>query len=341
MTNRRGTPRSRRPSLRSTGLTAAGALGVLCLLVAAVCVALGLRPLVVTSGSMSPTTPAGSLAFAETSDARTAEVGDVVVVATGDGYRVMHRVVETAVTGERAVLTLKGDANATPDADPYVVESVGRVRFDVPWLGYPISWLATPWGLFLLATAALGLLLFAFRRGGPQQRAPQDPPAGGRRRAVATLAAPVALAAIVAGTGTTGAWFTDTGTITTGAAATHVIVRQAQPVCTNVDGLLGLGNVARLTWTHVDTRYEYVWELRNASTGALVTSGTAGAGQAQGSTVTLDLSTGLTGVNTDYNVVVRAGLRSAPTWVAATTTTTPVRRTSVLILGAAMRCGHG
>lgn len=318
MTHHRAAAHPRRPSLRSLGLTTAAALGVLCLLAAAICIALDLRPLVVTSGSMSPTIPAGALAFAETSDALSVEVGDVVVVPTADGNRVMHRVVETAVTGDRAVLTLKGDANPTPDAEPHVVESVGQVRFDVPWLGYPVSWLATPWGLFLLAAGAVGLLLFAFRRG----------------------AAPVALVAIVAGTGTTGAWFTDTGTVSS-TASTHQLVSQAQPSCTNVDGLLVLGNVARLTWAHVDARYEYAWELRNASTGALAASGTIGAGQAPGSTVTLDISTGLVGTNTNYNVLVRARLRSATTWVAATATTTPVRRASILILGAAFRCGHG
>lgn len=339
MTTHRETPRSRRPRLATVAVTAAAALGALCLLVTALCASFGLRPLMVTSGSMGPAIPAGSLVFAETGDARAAEVGDVVVVATGAGSRVMHRVVETAVTADGAVLTLKGDANATPDAEPYVVESVGQVRLDVPWLGHPLSWLATPWGRVLLGAAVLGLVLFALRRGGPPRGARQDAPAGRRRRAVATVAAPVALAAVVAGTGTTGAWFTDSGTVSS-TAATHQLVSQAQPVCTDIDGVLGLGNVARLTWAHVAARYEYAWELRNASTGALAASGTVGAGQAQGSTVTFDISTGLIGTNANYNVVVRARLRSATAWVAATATTTPVRRTSLLVLGAAFRCSH-
>ena len=110
---------------------------------------------------------------------------------------------------------------------------------------------------------------------------------------------------------------------------------QAQPACDNVDGLLILGNIARVTWAQVNARYEYTWELRRADNNVLATSGTVGSGTAQGATVTLDLSTGLIGTNTNYNLIVRARVVTPNTWVATTTTTTPVHRRSIIIVGAA------
>ncbi|WP_435771043.1 signal peptidase I [Nocardioides sp. SYSU DS0651] len=317
--------------VRSRLLTGGAVLGTATLLLVGGCLALGLRPMVVVSGSMSPAIPAGSLALARSTDAGQVEVGDVVTVLRADGSRVMHRVVAAEPAGDRVALRLKGDANATPDPEPYVVESVGVVRGHVPLLGHPVSWLSSPGGLLLLGAGACGLVVFAFRRDSRVA-------AGGRRVARAAAVLPWALATVLAGT--TGAWFTDVGAVTAGPLQTHLVASQAQPACQDVNGLLILGNIARVTWAQVDRRYEYHWELRRADNGFLAASGAVGAGVAQGGTVTLDLWTGLVGVDTNYNVVVRARLASTTSWIAATTTTTPVRRASILILGTAFRCGH-
>lgn len=325
-------PRRRRlPDLRGVLLTGGALLGVLGIVAVAAALLLGLRPLVVTSGSMSPTISAGSLVVVQDEPASHAEVGDVVAVDTGGGARVMHRVVATATAGDgsgRTVLTLQGDANATPDKEPYVVDRVGGVRAHVPWFGYPVTWLGSSLGLLTLGALACGLVLFAFR--------PVRSPAG-RRRALAVVAAPVAVATVVGTTAPAHAWFDDRGTVTIDVSS-HTVTSQAQPTCQNVDGLLVLGNVARLTWAQVDGKYEYTWDLQTTG-GTSVASGTVGTGIAAGGTVTLDISTGLIGVNANYNVVVRARLAAYPTWVAATTTTTQVRRASILVIGAAMRCG--
>jgi signal peptidase I len=287
--------------------------------------------MVVTTGSMSPTIPAGSLAFAQDAAADDAEVGDIVAVQRVDGTRVMHRVVTAEPSGDQVALTLQGDANSTPDPEIYVVDRVLAVRFDVPWLGYPVSWLSTPWGLLGLGAVGCGLLLFAFR--------PTSAPTPGRRRVAALVAVPLSAVVVSTTALPSSATFTDPGTVTSNTMDTHTVVSQAQPTCTNVDGILVLGNIARLTWIHVDARYQYYWELRTTG-GAAVSSGTVGGGQAAGSTVTLDISTGLVGANANYNVVVLARLQTPTTWIAATTTTTPVRRASIIIIGAAMRCGH-
>ena len=84
-------------------------------------------------------------------------------------------------------------------------------------------------------------------------------------------------------------------------------------------------------------RYDYAWELRNASTSAVVASGSVGSGVAAGQPVTLDITPAQAGSNAVFNVVIRARLASNTAWVASTTTSTPVRRQTVLVTG--MYCG--
>lgn len=316
-------------------LLGAGALlGVVSAVTVVGCLLVGIRPMVVVSGSMGPAVPAGSLAFAQETPAGAVRAGDVVTVLRADGSRVMHRVVSVRPAGDRVALTLKGDANATPDPESYVVDSVGTVRAHVPGIGHPVAWLSSPWGLLALGAVGAGLVVFALRPGG--RSGGRDTGGAGGGVAGGLAATVVAVAAVT----TTGAWFTDAGAVTAGPVQAHLVVSQAQPTCTNVDGVLVLGNIARLTWAQVDARYQYAWEVRRSDTNALVTSGTVGTGLAQGATVTLDLGTGLLGIDTNYDVVVRARLAGTTTWAAATATTTPVRRASILIIGAAVRCGH-
>lgn len=136
---------------------------------------------------------------------------------------------------------------------------------------------------------------------------------------------------------TLAAWTNTAGVAGTTLTA-HTVQSQAQPACTDVDGFLGLGDIAQLTWSHVDARYEYFWELRRTN-GTVVNSGVVPASaQAQGTTVTLNIASGLVGLDGDYNVVVRARLSSSTTWTAASTTTTPVTRSSIVFIGASMHC---
>lgn len=345
--------RSARAFVRSCLLSVGAALGVVCILATAAGALLGVRPLVVESGSMAPAIPTGSLVLVHDVPASSAGTGQVVAVERPDGNRVLHRVVSTVTVGDRVALTLKGDANGVPDADPYLVERVLEVRARVAWLGYPLAWASTTPGLLLLGALTSALLLFAFRRGRPGD----GPPAargGGRKthrrgsprrrqRAAATRTVPVAavaVMAVVAGGAPAWAWFTDTGTVSSAAAGTHRVLSQAQPVCTNVEGLLTLGNIARVTWVQADARYEYRWELRTTG-GSVLSSGTLGTGLPAGDIITLDISAGMISANGNYDLVVHARLRSATTWVAATSTTTPVRRGSLLVLGVSIRCGHG
>jgi signal peptidase I len=110
-------------------LDLAAVVGVLSLLAVAACLALGVRPAVVVSGSMAPGIPVGAVTLARTVPAESVAVGDVVTVPRTDGRGlVTHRVIETAPgTGGATTLRLQGDANTEPDALPYTVTEVGQV----------------------------------------------------------------------------------------------------------------------------------------------------------------------------------------------------------------------
>ena len=317
-------------------LTVTAALGGLCLLVAVLCVTFGWRPLVFTSDSMAPRIPEGSVALAKDTDARDLRVGDVVSVVTPSSGRISHRVVAIAPAPKgrtTRLLTLKGDANRSPDAELYGVDSVPRVVVSIPFVGHLLLFANRPLGLGLLGVASVGLLWLVVR-------GPRASRAGSRRAATRGAATILGGSLLVSAAVPAVASFSDVGRVASGTMATHAVVSHAQPTCTNVDGFLTLGNIARVSWVQVDRRYDYTWQLNRSDTGATVAQGSIGAGTTVGSVIQLDISTGLIGVNTNYDVVVRARLAGATTWTASSATVTPVRRASVLILGTAFRCGH-
>ncbi|MEM4592901.1 MAG: signal peptidase I [Sulfolobales archaeon] len=90
-------------------------------------------PLVVTSGSMSPTISVGDLVIVHAVGGYNVEVGDIIAYAMEGRQVVVHRVI---ATGSDWVRT-KGDAN--PDPDPFLVsyrDILGKVVFIVPRVGY-------------------------------------------------------------------------------------------------------------------------------------------------------------------------------------------------------------
>lgn len=125
---------------RELMLNAGAVLGLICLVTTVAAAALGLTPLVFRSGSMAPAISDGDLAVARSTSASQVGVGDIVSVTNRTGARVTHRVQAVEPFGTQIRLTLKGDANAAPDAETYVVKSVDKVLFTVPKLGHVVGW---------------------------------------------------------------------------------------------------------------------------------------------------------------------------------------------------------
>lgn len=173
----RAAGRSRLSWLREGLLTIGAVAGLLCILLAIASVAFDTRPLVFRSGSMSPTIRTGALAIAHEVSAEDLYKGDIVSVFTPDGARVTHRIVDITQRPGRATLVLQGDANDSPDAIPYDVDSADRVMFSIPKAGYVVAWLTGPSGIILLGLYAGFLAVVLFSRDKPERKR------GGARRA--------------------------------------------------------------------------------------------------------------------------------------------------------------
>ncbi len=254
--------------LREATLWIGAVLGVLCLAWSLTMAALGLTPLVFTSGSMGPHIETGSLAFARTVPAEDLRVGDVVSVTDSRGTRVTHRVVGGEVSGESAMLTLKGDANAAPDAERYQVRTADRVAFALPRVGYLISAVGSPWGMFTGGLLVAGVLFLAF--GGRDRTG--DRASSGGRQALGVGVGLVAVGALMAGgTGTvepTRAAFSDRAIMTTGSLSGADSSSSADCVATlhGTKHLCEISGIRARQWSDGITTYrDYYISLSSAA----------------------------------------------------------------------------
>lgn len=97
----------------------------------------GYTPLVVLSGSMSPTLNVGSIIYYEEVDKSEIKEMDIITFASGSDSNVTHRVVDF-VDGK---IQTKGDANLSPDTELVAYEEVkGKIiDFKIPYLGYYVK----------------------------------------------------------------------------------------------------------------------------------------------------------------------------------------------------------
>jgi signal peptidase len=170
-------PRRRPVDVVSTLLlSVVGLVGAVCLLWLAVSTVLGLSLVVVLTGSMSPTVPAGGAVVTRAIAAADVRPGDVVTVPRpGFDVPVTHRVVSTtAVPGDAAArsLVLRGDANDSDDRDPYVVRDARIVVASAPGLGFVLTTMSTPpaRGLAVAVVGAAVVLAFWPTRRGAVRR---------------------------------------------------------------------------------------------------------------------------------------------------------------------------
>lgn len=136
--------------------------GVLCILGVAATFALHVSLIMFKTGSMSPTIPAGSLAVVHEIPASEIRVGDVVTVDRAGELPVTHRVTSVAGSGDTRTITLRGDANPTDDAAPYVVSAVRIVWLSIPGWANVVVWFSNPLVLGALTLGATALVTWAF-----------------------------------------------------------------------------------------------------------------------------------------------------------------------------------
>lgn len=143
----------------------------------------GLQAVSLTTGSMAPAHPAGSLLFVTRPPApTTVPVGTVVVIGGPNAMPVTHRVVALvrdhvgAVVGYRT----RGDAVAEIDPLPVARASImGVVVGGVPVVGALRAWLASPLGIAIGLVLAWAFAGLAALLGDERRRARAPDPAGG------------------------------------------------------------------------------------------------------------------------------------------------------------------
>ncbi|RQO48585.1 signal peptidase I [Rhodococcus sp. KBW08] len=292
------TPRGSRSARagRELALTVGAVAGLICVVAAAASMLFGIKPLVFRSGSMSPEITTGSLALARTVPATDLAVGDVVSVVNGQGTRITHRVYELdQQAGNSVTTTLKGDANAKPDVEPYFITEADRIFFSVGGLGYAVAWLSSPLAIFLGGALVGGLVIIAFRPNSRRKDSDDGPSggigsvdsedaetmeypmvssssgSGGHRsafsfRKFAVLG--VSVLALIGATQVNGtsAAFTDTSVAKSGslAVSSNVLPAIGSINCTTNGGTT-IGN-SDVTWPHIGYPFRYMPRYYNGNT---------------------------------------------------------------------------
>lgn len=160
--------RGRTIGSRLTGgfLAIAATAGGLCMVWFIAAPLLHLSIVVVTTGSMSPSLPAGGAAVVQTVAASELAPGEVVTVPRPESrLPVTHRIVSidsVPGTPDARSLTLRGDANDTNDRAPYVVADVRRVIVGVPLAGFAVLLVQSPIVMGLMTLVVGALVVWAF-----------------------------------------------------------------------------------------------------------------------------------------------------------------------------------
>lgn len=158
-------PQRRTHRLRDAVITVVGILGTLTVTWLIVAWMLNLSLVVLATGSMSPTMPAGSVAVVQEVAAADLALGDVVTVPReGSAIPVTHRIVDIAAAadgGERE-LTLKGDDNDIVDSETYVVGEAKRVVASMPGIGSAVLWVRSPAGIIAATVVVAAIVVWAF-----------------------------------------------------------------------------------------------------------------------------------------------------------------------------------
>lgn len=135
---------------------------------------IGFSPIL--TGSMRPYANPGDLFVSKTTKASNLKVGDIILITSqSTGVFYSHRIVDISKSNGSLRIITKGDANAAPEATPFLVgsnELIPRSIARVKWIGRPLVYISSVQGrqaaLALIVIANLiALILFLFRKKAP------------------------------------------------------------------------------------------------------------------------------------------------------------------------------
>lgn len=139
---------------------------ILCIAFAGVRVA-GLTPYVVSSGSMEPMYPVGSLIYVKETDPADVQEGDSITFYMDNGTTVAtHQVYkidrEEELFYTQGINNRDSEGNILHDASPVAYQSlIGSPRFVIPYLGYINRICTTKPGIYVLVGGAAAVLLIS------------------------------------------------------------------------------------------------------------------------------------------------------------------------------------
>jgi len=117
--------------------------------------------MIVQSGSMTPAIKMGSIVMVKPMEDY--NVGDVISFTNPRERQepISHRIVDLEVIEGEPFYIVKGDVNEEPD--PRRVEKdevMGKVLFDVPYLGYAVDFAQKPLGFALIIIVPAAIIIF-------------------------------------------------------------------------------------------------------------------------------------------------------------------------------------
>lgn len=115
----------------------------------------GFTPYAVLSGSMEPLYSVGSVVYVKEVQADEIEVDDTIAFYMSDSSTVVtHQVIE--IDEENGFYYTKGLANEAADGTPTTIDNiVGKVYFNIPYLGYLSSYITSPPGIYIVVAGVL------------------------------------------------------------------------------------------------------------------------------------------------------------------------------------------
>ena len=123
----------------------------------------GLKGFVVLSGSMEPTYHTGSVIYVKSADADALEVGQPITFYLSGKTVATHRIVEVVEEDGSVRYRTKGDANDVADGSLVDPEDIiGTPIFSIPYLGYALSYIQSPPGIYVAIAAGAWIMLLIF-----------------------------------------------------------------------------------------------------------------------------------------------------------------------------------
>ena len=117
--------------------------------------------MVVRSGSMEPVIKGGAVVIVR--PVETYKINDVITFRQRGKARIPinHRIIDIRVEEGNPIYITKGDANDAPDAREIRERDIlGRVLFDIPYVGYAVAAAQKPIGFMVLIIIPAALIMY-------------------------------------------------------------------------------------------------------------------------------------------------------------------------------------